>query len=221
MKHTIFLFDQDGTLTESGPGIIRCAKLALEKFAIEKTEEELRVFIGPPLEASFRDLGVKKENIQKAIQIYREEYETKGLFENRPYKGIIKMLQELKNAGYRLFVVTSKDKSVALSVLKHFDMDTYFDNVYGTDKKAELKKSKAELIHQCLMENRKGNDSAYMIGDTKYDILGAKANNIKSIAVKWGYGSEESIVASSPDYQVETVQELANLLKSFGSDYGI
>lgn len=221
MKKPIYLFDQDGTLTESGPGIIRCAKLALEHFGIKKSDEELKVFIGPPLEASFLDLGVEKDNLEEAISIYRKEYETIGLFENKPYKGITEMLQKLKSEGYRLFIVTSKDKAVAIRVLKHFGLDVYFEEIYGTDKHAKLKKSKADLIHQCL-EKRQGEDEkAYMIGDTKFDILGAKENKIPSIAVEWGYGSEESIQKAKPDYRVDTIENLLSLVHQLGSDYEI
>lgn len=212
MKKTAILFDQDGTLTDSGPGIIRSARLTLAHFGIEKSYDDLRVFVGPPLEESFLDLGIQEKDLQEAIHIYREEYETKGLYENKPYPGIIEMLKELRNNGYPLYIVTSKDREVALRVLSHFDMAKYFQEVYGTDKRKKVQKSKAELMKDCLDETKKLGLNAIMVGDTKFDINGANSNKIPSVAVLYGYGSRLSIEEAKPTFLAKDVQELEKIL---------
>lgn len=214
MKKTAILFDQDGTLTDSGPGIIRCARLTLAHFGIKKSYDDLRVFVGPPLEESFLDLGIKEENLQEAIRIYRQEYETKGLYENKPYPGIIEMLKHLRKAGYPLYIVTSKDREVALRVLSHFDMTEYFQEVYGTDKRKKVQKTKAELMKECLDETKKLSLNAIMVGDTKFDINGANSNRIPSVAVLYGYGSRLSIEEAKPTFLAKDVQELEKILSS-------
>ena len=219
MKNIAILFDQDGTLTDSGPGIIRCAKNALQRLGIERSDKELRVFVGPPLKDCFLNQGVKEEDLDKAIAYYREEYETIGLFENRPYDGIPEMLDTLKKAGYPLFVVTSKDNSIALRILEHYDLLKYFLKVYGSNRNQRIPQSKQDLIRKCLLEENLKPEDTYMIGDTKYDILGAKGEKVHSIAVFWGYGSKESLIDSRPDRTVKEVKELENLLLSLGSDY--
>ena len=134
-KKAIF-FDLDGTLTDSGEGIINCATLALEHFGIPvPSREKMRVFVGPPLDQTFIKFGVPAGKAQEAIEVFRSRYRTVGKFENFPYPGIRETLQTLKEQGHRLFVATSKPEVLANEVLAHFDLARYFEQIAGADRR--------------------------------------------------------------------------------------
>ena len=125
-------FDLDGTLTDSGPGIINCAQLALAHFGIQVPDrDQLRVFVGPPLRQSFARFGVPPASLDEAIARFRARYVPIGKFENTPYPGIAGLLDRLQGAGYRLFVATSKPQVTAQEVLEHFQLARYFERVCG------------------------------------------------------------------------------------------
>ena len=127
MSRAIF-FDLDGTLTDSGPGIINCAQLALAHFGIQVPDrDQLRVFVGPPLRQSFARFGVPPASLDEAIARFRARYVPIGKFENTPYPGIAGLLDRLQGAGYRLFVATSKPQVTAQEVLEHFQLARYFE----------------------------------------------------------------------------------------------
>ena len=115
----VILFDLDGTLTDSGEGITKCAQLALEHFGIcVEDRNQLRIFVGPPLRESFPKFGVPEDQVEEAVRIFRSRYLTVGKFENRPYPGIRELLETLRNQGYRLFVATSKPETTAVEILE-------------------------------------------------------------------------------------------------------
>ena len=123
MKKTI-LFDLDGTLTDSGEGIINCALLALNHYGIEIADRNtLRVFVGPPLVDSFVKFGVPAEEAEHAVEIYRSRYIPIGKYENTPYPGIEDLLARLKEEGHKLCVATSKPEGMSRDILAHFGLD--------------------------------------------------------------------------------------------------
>ena len=125
MSRAIF-FDLDGTLTDSGPGIINCAQLALAHFGIQVPDrDQLRVFVGPPLRQSFARFGVPPASLDEAIARFRARYVPIGKFENTPYPGIAGLLDRLQGAGYRLFVATSKPQVTAQEVLEAAEQRIY------------------------------------------------------------------------------------------------
>ena len=122
------LFDLDGTLTDSGEGIMNCAVYALSHFGIPApTEAELRTFVGPPLTETFARFGVPKDQLEEAVRIYRSRYLPIGKFENHPYPGIQELLEKLKADGHTLYVATSKPEVTSIEILQHFGMDGYFE----------------------------------------------------------------------------------------------
>ena len=126
MTSKAILFDLDGTLTDSGEGIMKSAVFALSHYGIpEPPEDVLRTIVGPPLDSSFRRLGVPEDKITEAIQLYRSRYIPIGRFENHPYTGIREMLEKLLEAGHVLYVATSKPEWLAKEVLEHFDLAKY------------------------------------------------------------------------------------------------
>lgn len=193
MNRKTILFDLDGTLTDAGEGIINCARLALEHFGLPTPDKEtMRVFVGPPLRETFLKFGVKSENVEEAIAVYRSRYVPIGMFENTPYPGIKAMLAALKAKGHKLYVATSKPESMATAILEKFELAPYFDLICGATLDAS-RDSKDKVIGY-LLEKVEQTDDIIMVGDTAYDVLGAAKHGIKTIGVSWGYGKVSDMV---------------------------
>lgn len=211
MKYTSILFDLDGTLTDSGEGIINCAILALEHFGCPiPSREALRVFVGPPLRDSFIRHGVPEDKAEEAIAIYRSRYIPIGKYENTPYPGIRELLETLNQQGYKLYVATSKPEEMSKDILKHFDLAKYFTAICGASMDAS--RSNKEAVIAYLLETTGEAGSMIMVGDTKFDIIGAAFHNIPAIGVSWGYGQVEEMKAAGAAAIAHTAQELLALL---------
>lgn len=207
------LFDLDGTLTDSGEGIMKCAKLALEHYGIPVPElETLRVFVGPPLHDSFVRFGVPEEEAANAIAIYRSRYLTVGKFENFPYPGIEDLLKDLKARGFRLYVATSKPESTSIEILDHFGLSQYFDMICGATM-GTSRSSKASVI-AWLLEQTGLKDNMIMVGDTAFDVIGAKAHGIPTIGVSWGYGTVADMEQAGAIAIAHTMDQLKALLNA-------
>lgn len=206
------LFDLDGTLTDSGEGIMNCAKLALEHYGLPiPSEAELRTFVGPPLHESFIRFGVPAEEAENAIRIYRSRYIPIGKYENHPYDGIREMLEKLCSLGHKLYVATSKPEKMSIEILEHFDMAKYFTLICGATMDTS-RSSKADVIAYLLEQTGRG-DNTIMVGDTAFDVLGANAHGIATIGVSWGYGNVDDMVQSGAAAIANSVEELFELLK--------
>ena len=205
------LFDLDGTLTDSGDGIINCAILALEHFKLPVPDREtLRVFVGPPLHETFMKFGVPADKAEEAVAVYRSRYVPIGMFENAPYEGIREVLATLKEQGHKLYVATSKPEWMAEEILKKFELDGYFDRICGATMDTS-RTEKAQVIAY-LLELNGGADNAIMVGDTKFDVIGAAAHNIPTVGVSWGYGTVEDMQEAGAAVIVNTMQELLDYL---------
>ena len=211
------IFDLDGTLTQSEEGIFNCAEYAVRELGREAPPPEvLRRFIGPPLTYSFmHELGMDEATAKEATRLYKQRYETVGLFENRVYPGIRRLLEGLKRNGDWVAVATGKPQKTSERVLKHFGLDKWLDRVVGPDYSADA--GKAGLIRAALPEDWDPNDS-YMVGDRRFDMEGGKAVGLKTIGVGFGYGSEEELRDSGADLYVPTVQELIRVLHAQACD---
>ena len=205
------LFDLDGTLTDSGEGIMNCAILALEHFGLPiPTREEMRVIVGPPLDESFIRFGVPADRTDEAIRVYRSRYTTVGKFENFPYPGIRETLQALKQAGHRLFVATSKPEDMSVEILDKFELSRYFDLICGATLDG-TRSHKADVIAY-LLSQVESLENVVMVGDTKFDVLGAKEHGIPTIGVAWGYGSREEMLEAGAIAIAETPQDLLHMV---------
>ena len=210
MKKTI-LFDLDGTLTDSGDGIINCAILALEHFHLPIPDREtLRVFVGPPLHESFVKFGVPADKADEAVAVYRSRYIPIGMFENTPYDGIRELLEALKKQGHTLYVATSKPEWMAQDILKKFELDSYFDLICGATM--DTSRTEKSQVIAYLLEQSGGAENAVMVGDTKFDVLGAAAHGISTVGVSWGYGTVEDMQDAGAAAIVNTPQELLDYL---------
>lgn len=211
-RYPFLLFDLDGTLTESGPGIIGSIRWAFGQMGLEAgSDAELRRFIGPPLRDSLRDFrGMTETEIDRFIPLYRVHYEAFGILQSDPYPGIPELLAGLRERGYTLLTATSKLRDVAMQVLDHYRLTPYFTYIGGGD--AIGGQDKPAVIRQTLEKAGAAPEGSLMIGDRKYDILGAKANAVASLGVLYGYGDRPELQAAGADTIAESVEALGKIL---------
>ncbi|MBQ9838359.1 MAG: HAD hydrolase-like protein [Oscillospiraceae bacterium] len=211
MAKTI-LFDLDGTLTDSGEGILNCVELALRHFNLPIPDRQaLRVFVGPPLHETFLKFGVAEENVEEAVAVFRSRYTTVGKFENTPYPGVHTMLRTLKDQGYTLLIATSKPENMAVEILEKFELAQYFDRICGaTLDRSRI--SKEDVIEYLLKRNGTA-ENMIMVGDTAFDVLGAAAHGIPTIGVSWGYGSVEEMQNAGAVAIADSMEELLSYLQ--------
>ncbi|MBQ4321183.1 MAG: HAD hydrolase-like protein [Oscillospiraceae bacterium] len=210
MKQKAVFFDLDGTISDSGPGITRCAREALYHFGIpDPGDAAMRTFVGPPLRDMFRKYGVPGQEIETAMQVYRKNYLNGGILECTMYPGIRELLDALHQHGRRLFVATAKPEPMAVEVLEYFGILGEFEAVCGAslDKSRD---SKAAVIRYLL--EQLGECDAVMVGDTAFDVIGAAEHNIPTIGVSWGYGSAEEMKNAGAAAVADTVDELIQIL---------
>lgn len=208
------LFDLDGTLTDPGEGITNSVAYALKKFNISVEDKtELYRFIGPPLIYSFMNFyGLNYENGLKAVEYYREYFSVTGIFENKLFDGIHKLLAEIKKSGKKIALATSKPEQYAVRILDHFDLTQYFDFV-GAATMDETRSKKADVITYTL-DNLGITDKSkvVMIGDRHHDIDGANQNGLDSIGVLFGYGSHDELENAGATYIAETINDIIKFL---------
>lgn len=213
-KYRILLFDLDGTLVDSGEGIMKCAQYSLEHFGIRVEDlQTLRPFVGPPLEDSYKMFyGFSDADAAKAVEIYRERYFKTGWLEQEMYSGVKEFLLELRNRGYTLGIATSKMQMQADKVTKYFELDKYFDYIFGRDDAGFLH-TKADVIRAGLKAQGINNVSdILMIGDRKFDIIGAKECGIDSMGVLYGYGDLEEMQNAKADYICKNFKDILDTL---------
>ena len=213
MTQKAILFDLDGTLTDSGEGIMNCATLALEHYGLPVPDREtMKEIVGPPLRDSFIKYGIPADEVENAIAIFRGRYTTIGKYENRPYKGIVEMLTALKEQGHKLYIATSKPEPQAKDILAHFDLIRFFDLVAGASAD-ESRATKEEVIE--YLKSMAGEVAQpIMIGDTVYDVKGAAVHGIPAIGVSWGYGNVADMVAAGAKAIADTPEQLMELINA-------
>ena len=215
MSYNLCLFDLDGTLTDPKIGITKSFQFALSTFGIHEELDKLTRFIGPPLREAFYDVyGFSDIDTERAVTKYREYFAETGLFENTVYPNIPETLQKLKNNGITLAVVTSKVTAYTNRILERFDLDKYFEFVSGDEMDGSLTKNgKRDIINIALKAVDPARVmSAVMIGDRKYDILGAREASIDSIGVTWGYGSLDELKKAGATQIVDSTDELYEMI---------
>jgi phosphoglycolate phosphatase len=200
------IFDLDGTLTDSRPGILRSTRYALRRLNEETgdahpipEESALGFMIGPPLRETFAGL-VGADRVEALLGFYRERYSDSGLFENTVFDGVPEALETLRLADRRMFVATSKNEADARRILDHFGLARYFVEIYGSQNDGG-RAVKSDLLHYLLGREQieaSAVDVA-MIGDRKYDVLGAKAVGISAIGALWGYGDRAELTQAGAD----------------------
>ena len=221
MEKRYILFDLDGTLTDSYEGIINGFCYALGKMDIAPQPETFRKYIGPPVMWSLQTYyGMDEQQAEAGLKYFREYYNAKGIFENRPYVMVEEMLQILNAHGKKLMVATAKPEDMALRVLEHFGLRDYFCFVAGiTHDKAGVsddpgrRSSKEEVIRYLLRTNGiLDPENAVMVGDRGSDVLAAKQFGLQTIGITYGYGTEEELKKAGADFITDTPLKVAEYI---------
>lgn len=207
----IVLFDLDGTLTDSSEGILNSVRYMLEKKGLPIPDgETLNSFIGPPLTDTLQELyGLTEDEGNAAVKVYREYYGEEGIKQLSVYSGIEEVLAKLVNE-YCLAVATSKPEFYAKQIIENTGLSKYFSGIFGADLSG--KRSKKTDVIAYALDQLEGT-SAVMVGDRKFDILGAKANFLRSIGVLYGFGDQQEMIEVEADIIIAAVDELPDAVK--------
>ena len=184
------IFDLDGTITDSYEGIVNAVKFSLEKINFKYDETKLISFIGPPLKDSYMELGFSETESKERIEDFRDYYFEKGMKEMRLYDGVEDTIKNLHDAGYKIYLATSKVESSAKKILSDNGLLKYFSYVAGATMD-QSRVEKEDVIAYLLNKTGIKAEESIMIGDRHHDIEGAKMNNIKAIAAEYGFGNKE------------------------------
>ena len=210
---TCLLFDFDGTLFDTVEGITKSVRHAVNKLGLNPELESLRCFAGPPLVDMFMEhFGFDRETAVQATEDFRERYKPIGLYECRVFPGIPEMLAKFKDAGYLLGVATSKPQVLAAELLEREGMLSLFDVLVGSSPDRN-NDSKADVLRRAMASLGVSTAETVLIGDTKYDVAGAKQCDVPCIGVGWGYAAEGELEAAGADFIVPDIPALEKLLK--------
>lgn len=207
-------FDLDGTLTDSREGIINGFEYALNHFGIKLEDRKYaEKFIGPSLADSFRsEYKFDEEKTALAVEKYREYYSTRGLKENKLYDGMKELIIELVKSNKNVILATAKPQVFSEQILENFGIKQYFKFISGATLDSSRNR-KADIIKYAIDNLESINlEECIMIGDRYHDIEGAKENNMKSVGVTYGFGTEEELVAAGANYIAHNADELKNIL---------
>lgn len=205
--HHAVLFDLDGTLTDSKPGILNCLRKALDELQI-KYDGPLERFIGPPVDQWATEIIPDGDESarQRLVTTYRKYYDQEGWAQNSVYPGIPEMLSALHEQGISLYVCTSKGERFARRIVDAFEIGKYFKAVYGD--RPEYDHRKESLIARVLKEEKLAPIRTFMVGDRCFDVDAAHANKLRAIGVTWGYGSSEELVQAGAEMLCSTPNDV-------------
>lgn len=208
------VFDLDGTVIESEEGIVNSVLYALSKLGIkEDNHESLKQFIGPPLIDSFIEkYKLTQGEAIEAVNYYREFFSEKGIHQNYVYDNFTSLLEELKVEKFRLFIATSKPTVFAKKIISHLELDDYFEGIIGSNLD-NTRKDKTEIIAFVLQEFCLKRNETLMIGDRKFDIIGAKNNKVHSMGVSYGHGSISELQEAKADFVASNCLEILDFIK--------
>lgn len=216
MRYSAVIFDFDGTICDTGEGILKSAKYALDAYGYDAPDyTELTYFIGPPLLITFQErFGADPARADELVKKFRERYTNKGLFESCLYDGVKELLAALKKENIKLGIASSKPQDYVEALLERFSVRTYFDVVCGVSFTADCE-SKANIISRCAKELGIPGNEILMAGDKSYDIDGAKANLIDSAGVMWGYGSRIEFAQAGAKFIADKVDDIYSIALGF------
>lgn len=212
MCYKTIYFDLDGTLTDSGPGIMNAVAYALGAMGRPvPSRASMRRFIGPPLSYSFQAYeGMSPEDAHRAVELYRVYYNDRGKFENTPYPGIDRLLEALRAKGKRLYVATSKPEGLSVEILEHFGLAGYFERIAGSTLD-DSRSTKIQMLRYAI--GMGGRERAVMVGDRHLDVEGARENGLPCVGVVYGYGSRQELQEAGALALADTVEDLLHILE--------
>ncbi len=207
------LFDLDGTILDSKPGIFRSLTYALDSLSLPiPPETELMGFLGPPLPMGFEHVcRVPRESVSEAVRLYREYYNGGGKFEAAIYDGVKEVLTSLRERGIRTCITTSKPQVFARQILEHFGISSLFDGIYGSELDGS-RSHKAEVMRFCMEQQGIEPAQAILVGDRYFDVDGAKTFSMPCVGVLYGYGTLEELQTAGAAYLASDTTALLDLL---------
>ena len=211
------IFDFDGTVTDTGEGIIKSLQYSFEQMGREVPDmNDLKKFIGPPIHYSFTHYyDVSEEEVGDYIKKYRERYTVKGIYECELYDGMIALIDSLKAEGVKVGIASSKPLRLIYNVADYLGITEKFDAIVGVRMDDSNHSTKTGLILEAMeLMGAADKNEVLMVGDRLYDIEGAKGAGVKSCGVLWGYGSEEEFRQYEADFIVKEAQEVLTLAKT-------
>ena len=211
-KITTVLFDFDGTVFDTVEGITKSIQYALRKHGRDAELEELRCFAGPPLVDKFMEVyGVSKEEAEQLVTDFRERYVPIGVYESRPFPGIRELLEALHAAGKKVAIATSKPQTLAELLLERAGLRELFDVVVGSGVGVN-NDAKWQIVTRAMELCGSEPENCVLVGDTKYDVEGAKKCGIPCVGVRWGYAAEGELEAAGAAVIAGTVEEVVRVL---------
>ncbi|MCI2047632.1 MAG: HAD hydrolase-like protein [Faecalibacterium sp.] len=205
------LFDVDGTLTDSAPGIFHALRDALAAMGTDPAGVDLSKYLGPPLRKTFADFYTRESDIEKAVALYRASYREKGAHECRLYPGVQEMLAALSAAGVLLFTATSKPVEVVTPILHEQGIAEYF-RVIGGASMGKSRDTKTDVIRWLLARPELQGKRILMVGDRKDDMQGAKDCALDAAGALYGYGSREELLPFGPVFLAGSCPELEHFI---------
>ncbi len=212
MGWKLVLFDFDGTVYDTVEGITKSLEFGLRKRGFEARAGDLRCFAGPPLQDKLAEVyGVDAEEAAQIIACFRERYSPVGIYESAPYPGIRELLRSLKEAGFLVGVATSKPQTMAEKLMERSGIRDCFDVVAGSSM-GPSSDQKWQVIRRAMEQCGAKQEETVLVGDTKYDVLGAGKCGIPCIGVRWGYAAPGELEEAGALGIAETMEELARVL---------
>ncbi len=212
-KPQLVIFDLDGTLTDSADGIVSSFRHALGQIGADVPDGDLTSrIVGPPMHHTLATMGLG-EHADAAIAAYRADYTSRGWAMNSLFDGISHLLADLRAAGVRLAVATSKAEPTARRILAHFGLDQHFEVVAGASVDG-TRATKTDVLAHALAQLRPLPDRVLMVGDRRHDVDGAAAHGLDTVVVGWGYGQGDFADATETAglVHVATIAELRRTL---------
>lgn len=214
-KYDYVLFDFDGTVTDTGEGILKSLQYSFEAMGHEVPDlKDLKKFIGPPIHYSYTTFyGISEDQVGDYIKKYRERYRAKGIYECYVYEGMRETIEELRSKGVKIGIASSKPVSLIYDVMNHLGITELFDSATGVTVDDSNHSGKTFLVLEC-MEKLGATDKSkvLMVGDRKFDIDGATGAGVDSCGVLFGYGSREEFKEHNATYIIEKSQDLLDIV---------
>lgn len=215
-KYDYVIFDFDGTVVDTGEGIIKSLQYSFKEMGREVPDmSDLKKFIGPPIYYSYTHFyGVSEDEVETYIKKYRERYKVKGIYECHLYDGMKELLDNLREHGIKVGVASSKPQHLIYSVADYLGITEKFDAIVGVKIDDSNHSTKTGLVLEAMkLLGAEDKSKVLMVGDRLFDIDGAKGAEVDSCGVLWGYGSEEEFKEHGADYIVEKPEEIFRLSK--------
>lgn len=214
-KYDFVIFDFDGTVVDTGEGILKSLQYSFEQMGREIPDmSDLKKFIGPPIHYSYTHFyGVSEDEVGEYIKKYRERYKIKGIYESVLYCGMKELLCELRSRGVKLGIASSKPEHLIYSVADYLGVTDMFDAIVGVKLDDSNHSTKTGLVLEAMKKlGATDKSKVLMVGDRCFDIDGATGAGVDSCGALWGYGNEEEFRAHNATYIISEPSDAIKLI---------